>query len=92
MEVGGWKKTRDHHHTFSLSFLPLDLFLCHILFFFFAIFFLQVTWAGLVMVAPQPPTISRAGGWARGGVRGFAASLLGRRAPRSGVGTGEWSG
>ena len=34
MEVGGWNKTRDHHHTFSLSFLPLDLFLCHILFFF----------------------------------------------------------
>ena len=44
------------------------------------------------MVAPQPWTISGAGGWAGGGVQGSAASLLGLRAPRSGVGTGEWSG
>ena len=31
MEVGGWNNIGDHHHTFSLSFLPLGLFLCHIL-------------------------------------------------------------
>lgn len=79
MEVGGWNKTRNHHHTFGLSFLPLDLFLCHIL--------LTGHLDGLMMVAPQPPTISGAGGWG-----GSAASFLGLRAPRSGVGMGEGVG
>lgn len=35
--MGGWNKTRNYHHTFGLSFLPLGPVL--------TIFFLQVTWA-----------------------------------------------
>lgn len=80
--MGGWNKTRNHLHTFGLSFLPLDLFLGHTL--------LTGHLDGLMMVAPQPPTISGAGGWGLG--QESAASFLGLRAPRSGVGMGEGVG